>query len=141
MNALTLGPFAVAPDGLLRARDPAALPALRFAWRGRACDAELHGVALRLASMAARVPSSAEPGADRARAFAELAALPGELPPGWKLRLLPDHRVQVEAEALLANPPTATSLIAELVRFALALDPFLDRLESAGIRGAVAGPG
>ncbi len=134
MNLLTLGPFVVAPDGILRPREPGALPALRFAWRGRACDAELDGTALRLASAAARVPSSAEPGADRARAFAELAALPGLLPRGWQVKLLPDHRVQVQAEALLDSPPTATSLIAEMVRFALALDPYLDRLENAGVR-------
>jgi hypothetical protein len=134
MNDLTLGPFAVDPDGILRPLDPGALPALHFAWRGRACDAELDGTWLRLASAAARIPSSAEPGADRSRAFAELAGLPALLPRGWTVKLLADHRVQLEAEAQLETPPTATSLIAAMVRFALALDPYLDRLENAGVR-------
>ncbi len=134
MNALTLGPFSVAPDGILHPLDAGTLPALHFAWRGRACDAELDGPFLRLASAAARIPSSAEPGVDRSRAFAELAGLPALLPKGWSVKLLPDHRVQVQAEATLDCPPTATSLIAAMVRFALALDPYLDRLERAGVR-------
>ncbi len=134
MNALTLGPFSVDRDGILRPLDPGALPALHFAWRGRACDAELDGGLLRLASAAARIPSSAEPGADRSRAFAELASLPALLPRGWTVKLMPDHRVKLESEARLETPPTATSLIAAMVRFALALDPYLDRLEDAGVR-------
>jgi len=134
MNALTLGPFAVDPDGILRPLQPGAPPALHFAWRGRACDAELDGTSLRLASAAARIPSSAEPGADRSRAFAELAGLPALLPQGWTVKLLPDHRVQLQSEATLATPPTATSLITAMVRFALALDPYLDRLKEAGVK-------
>ena len=50
------------------------------------------------------------------------------------MKLLPDHRVQLQSEATLTTPPTATSLIAAMVRFALALDPYLDRLEEAGVR-------
>ena len=134
MEPITLGPFAIDRDGILHPRDPAAPPALHFAWRGRACDAALTGAALRLTSCAARVPSTAEPGEDRERAFATLAALPRSLPEGWRIRLLPDHRVRLEAEARLDSPPTATSLIAALVRFGLALDPYLDTLENAGVR-------
>jgi hypothetical protein len=134
MDAFTLGPFTVDRDGILQPRNPAARPALRFAWRGRACAAELSGSALHLASCAARIPSTAEPGADRGRAFAEVAALPRSLPQGWRLTLLPDHRIRLEAEAPLESPPTAISLVAALVRFGLALDPYLDRLEGAGVR-------
>ena len=62
-----------------------------------------------------------------------VAALPGLLPPGWRLRLLPDHRIQVEQET--AAVPTATGVIAAMVRFALALDPCLDRLEQVPFAG------
>lgn len=131
MQPITLGPFAVAPDGALQPRETGRRPVLRFAWRGRRCEAELTGDTLRLAAIAARIPSTAEPGSDRTGAFAALAALPRSLPPGWRLSLLPDHRIRLETAAPLAAPPTATALIASMVRFALALDPYLDRLDSA----------
>ncbi|MDO9709749.1 hypothetical protein [Paracraurococcus lichenis] len=134
MQPLNLGPFAVAPDGALRPREPQAPPALRFRWRGRPCEAAVAPDGLRLAAIAGRIPSTAEPGADRPGAFAALASLPAALPPGWRLRLLPDHRIRLEAADRLPAP-TATSVIAAMVRFALALDPYLDRLEtvSAGV--------
>jgi hypothetical protein len=131
MHPITLGSFAVAPDGALQPRDAGRQPSLRFAWRGRSCEAALEGDAVRLAAIAARIPSTADTGADRPGAFAELASLPQALPPGWRLSLLPDHRIRLETETPLAAPPTATALIATLVRFALALDPYLDRLDSA----------
>ncbi|MBR0683197.1 hypothetical protein GXW74_22100 [Roseomonas eburnea] len=133
METIALGPFAVTPDGALAplAADPA--PALRFAWRGRACRAEVAADGLRLAADAARIPSTAEPGADRRRAFAAVARLPAHLPSGWRARLLPDHRLRLEASAPLAAPANATALVASLVRFVLALDPYLDSLEAAGV--------
>lgn len=135
METIALGPFAVMPDGAIapRVADPA--PALRFAWRGRACRAEFAAEELRLAADAARIPSTAEPGADRRRAFAAVAGLPGRLPEGWRARLLPDHRLRVEASAPLASPANATALVASLVRFVLALDPYLDTLEAEGVGG------
>jgi len=132
MSHLTLGPFTVHPTGVLEPRRTGLRPALRFAWRGRPVQAELAEDAVRIAAIAARIPSTAEPGADRRGALAALASLPGHLPEGWRLRLLPDHRISLEAERPLGTPPTAVRLITELVRFALALDPYLDRLESAG---------
>jgi hypothetical protein len=70
MQTLTLGPFAVHPDGILRPRAPALRPALRFAWRGRPCEAAMHGPeeGLRITAIAARVPSTAEHGAEHRRA-------------------------------------------------------------------------
>jgi hypothetical protein len=131
LPGLTLGPFAVERDGTLTPRQAGLQPAMRFAWRQRRCEASLADGRVRLASRAARIPFSAEAGADRERAFATLAALPGSLPRGWKARLLPDHSITLETEAPLEAPPTAVGLVAAMVRFALALDPYLDRLEAA----------
>jgi hypothetical protein len=131
MEPLILGPFAVARDGALQLREPGAAPALRFSWRGRRCEAAVVPNGVRLATIAGRIPSTAERGADRALAFAVLATLPACLPPGWQLRLLPDHRIQLEAVTETPPAPTATSVIAAMVHFALALDPYLDRLETA----------
>jgi hypothetical protein len=86
---------------------------------------------LRLSAVAGRIPSTAEPDADRARTFEALADVPVELPPGWRLRLTADHRLCLESEA--AAEASAAGLVAALVRFALALDPYLDRLEAAGV--------
>lgn len=132
MQQLTLGPFAVAPSGALAPRDPCLRPALHFAWRGRPCRAELGAEEVRLAAIAARIPSTAASGAGRAGTLAALAAMPTAMPEGWTIRLLPDHRIALETTEALDSPPTAVGLVARLVRFALALDPYLDRLEAAG---------
>src|SRR5689334_22241894 len=88
---LILGPFAVGRDGALQPREAARPPALRFSWRGRSCEAAVAADGLHLAAIAGRIPSTAEPGADRATAFEAVAALPRSLPPGWRVQLLPDH--------------------------------------------------
>jgi hypothetical protein len=138
METIELGRFAATPDGAILPRADPDPPALRFAWRGRPCRAEVGPEGLHLTAEAARIPSTAEAKADRRRAFAGLAALPARLPAGWRVRLLPDHRIRVEAAAPLARPANATTLVAALVRFALALDPLLDALEAEG--AAAPGP-
>lgn len=132
MDTIELGRFAVAPDGRLTPRPPPERPALRFAWRGRACEAHFNPDAIRLTADAARIPSTADRPADRPRAFAAVAGLAGHLPQGWRARLLPDHRIRIEAEAPLDTPSNATALVTALVRFALSLDPYLDVLEAEG---------
>jgi hypothetical protein len=132
METFALGPFDVAPDGVLMPRTAHDPPCLRFAWRGRACMAWLAAEGVRLAADAARIPSTAEPGADRRRAFAAAAGLPARLPEGWHARLMPDHRIRLETSARMQAAPGATALIATLVRFVLALDPHLDSLEADG---------
>lgn len=131
MQPFTFGPFAVAPDGALRPREPRSPPALSFCWRGRRCEAAVAPDGVYLAAFAGRIPSTAESSADRAMAFETVTTLPGSLPPGWRLSLLPDHRIRLEAAADTTAAPTATSVVAAMVRFALALDPYLDRLEAA----------
>lgn len=127
---ITLGPFAVARDGTLSPRSPGLRPELRFAWRGRSCEALVTEGGLRLRAMAGRIPSTAERNADRAGTLRAVAALPVELPRGWQLRLTADHRLALEMEV----PPrgTAVAMLGEMVRFALAMDPYLDRLEAVG---------
>ncbi|NKC33153.1 hypothetical protein [Falsiroseomonas selenitidurans] len=132
MDSIPHGPFLVSQHGALT---PVRRPALRFAWRGRGCEATFSEGQLSLAAQAGAVPYTAEHPAARPAAFAALGRMPRELPAGWRLRLLPDHRVQLESAVPLAGAPTATELVREMVRFALALDPYLDRLESAGVAG------
>jgi hypothetical protein len=132
----THGPFLVGGDGSLH---PRTAPCLRFLWRGRRCEARLAGGRMQLTASAGAIPYTAEGPARRAETLAAIGALPAELPPGWRLRLLPDHRLRLEAEAALPDPTTATALVARLVGFALALDPYLDRLDSAGVAGAPSG--
>lgn len=127
------GPFAVDPDGGLTPIRP---PALRFAWRGHGVEARIEGEALTISAATGRVPSTAQTGADRARAFAALGSLPAELPPGWRVRLLPDHRVRLESAAPMGAPTNIVALVTALVGFALTLDPYLDRLEGAGVVAA-----
>jgi len=131
MSSMTLGRFAVDRQGVLQPREAAHHPAMRFEWRGRACLAALTGDGLQLAAIAGRVPSTAELGADRAMAFDDVRSLPASLPPGWRMRLLPDHRIQLEADQPMDPAATATAVVSAMVRFALALDPYLDRLESS----------
>ncbi len=132
------GPFEVQPDGGLEALRP---PHLRFAWRGRGCEAWLDGGRVRLSAHAGEVPYTAERPADRPAAIAALAGLPRDLPRGWRMRLLPDHRVRLEADVPMQAPPTAAGLVGTLVGFALRLDPYLDRLESAGVGAGGGAPG
>lgn len=124
------GPFLVDHEGGLTPMRP---PALRFAWRGRGCDLWLEEGAIRLAALAGRVPSTAGQAAARPGAFALLGAMPGELPAGWRLRLTADHRVRLESQQPMAGVATATQLVGAMVGFALTLDPYLDRLEAAGV--------
>ncbi|WP_137181388.1 hypothetical protein [Roseomonas sp. AR75] len=123
------GPFLVEADGSLHARET---PSLRFTWRGRGCEARLDAGRMRLSAVAGAIPYTAESPGLRAGMLAALGTLPSELPPGWRLRLLPDHRLRLESETALPAPTTATALVGQLVGFALALDPYLDRLDSAG---------
>ncbi len=132
------GPFLVARDGALgfgRA------PRLRFDWRGRACAAELTGARMRLLARLGHVPFTAERRAARPCALGAIAAMSAALPEGWRLRLTPAWRLDLEQLRALPAPVTATALAAALVAFALALDPYLDRLESAGLAVAGAAPG
>jgi hypothetical protein len=134
-HGLTHGPFRVEPDGALR---PTGSPALRFAWRGRACEARIEEGQVSLSAAAGAVPYTAERPAARPAALAALAELPAVLPAPWRLRVLPDHRLLLESARPLSTPTTATELVTAMVGFALALDTYLDRLDSAGMEPGTA---
>lgn len=135
-----LGPFTVDAEGRLAPRDPQALPAFLFRWRGRVIRARLRPGPpeqgrLLLHSVLGRVPSTGhrtDP-APRTQSFVALHWLPGRLPPQWCLGLLPDHRVLLEAGTDVTLPITASGLLTELTGFLLTLSPYLDVLEELGI--------
>jgi hypothetical protein len=128
------GAFLVTQEGRLSPLDPARPPEIRFAWRGRDCEARLEGEAMHLAVTAGRVPFTIEVGPARAGVYEALRGLRAEMPPGWALSVTPENRLRLETMA--PSDATAVSMLRELVRFALALDPYLDRLEEAGAPAA-----
>ncbi|HYF08720.1 MAG TPA: hypothetical protein VD970_13935 [Acetobacteraceae bacterium] len=136
MSLLYLGTVRVAPDGTLLP-PPGGAATIGFAWRGRPCRAALTPGRLQLSALAGRIPSTAEPGADRARAFAALRALRR----AWRPSLAPDHTVRVQREVALPDPPTAVSLVTAMVGFVLALDPYLEGLGAPGSGTAKTWPG
>ena len=139
-----LGPFTVDETGRLAPRDPRAMPAFLFRWRGRVVRARLgqEGECGFLTSrlMLGRVPSTAgalDP-ASRPRSFGLLHWLPHSLPAGWRLQLLADHRVLLEARLGIDLPITATGLLGRLAGFLLDLSPYLDLVEELGMASAEA---
>ena len=136
MDTIPLNRLEATRDGAIAPAAANDAPLVRFAWRGRRCQAEIGHNAIRLVADAARIPSTAQPGVDRRRAFQAMAELPDSLPQGWQATLLPDHRIRVEAQAPFISPAKATALDSALVRFALALDPVIDQLEAEGVETA-----
>ena len=147
---LKLGPFIVDADGRLTPSTPDRFPSFRVHWRGHVVRARLttatpRGGVLALRAVLGRIRSTGRqeaPGTpSRRTAFAAMRTLPGTLPSGWKLALLPDHRVMAEAEKHLVLPTSAEDLVTELTLFVLRLNPYLELLaEGMGIEPAEDGP-
>jgi hypothetical protein len=138
----TMGPFLVLPDGRLTLRDSEQPPGFRFVWRECAVKVGLRADHLALRAMLGRVPSSASSSAPlRQTVFDTLRELVKAVPPEWRLRVLPDHCVSVEAEEKMPVPPTATELLTTLTRFALKLGPYLDLAMEAGLEPTARAPG
>ncbi len=143
-----LGPFSVDAMGRLAPRAPDAMPGFFFRWRGRLVRAKFEqmdpnrGQLVLLATLG-RVPSTAHPrdSALRSHSFQLLHLLPRTLPGPWRVSLLPDHRVHLEANSHVTLPVTATALLVELTQFLLELAPYLDLLDEAGIAGDCGGTG
>jgi hypothetical protein len=129
---VAIGPFLIARDGQLTLRVPEPVPGFSFNWRGVGFMVRLSAGTLALVAQVGRIPSTAEGRARRAEALEVLRALPAALPPAIRLRLLPDHRLQLESEAALAWPSSATALFAPIVAMMLRTAPVLDLLREAG---------
>jgi hypothetical protein len=137
----TLGAFSVDQHGRLLPRVPEMPPGFGFRWRMRDVRARLVSATgaprgrLLLQATLGRVPSTALDGADelRPQSFAVVRALNRALPSDWRVRLLADHSVLLETSAAVGLPVTATSLLTEITRFLLELDPYLDLLDEVGL--------
>ena len=137
---LTLGPFHVGASGALDPISADSAPRFTCRWRDRTVHArmlpgEQSDWLLRLRAPLTRVPSSARASeaARRLASFALLRDLPATMPHGWRIGLAADHRVVLEAERRAKLPLTATALISEITLFLLALAPYLDVLDEAGL--------
>ena len=133
-----LGPFTVDAAGRLAPLDPDAGPAFLFRWRDRLFRARITQPdaaegRLTMQVPLGRVPSSARAPAARPDSFALVRLTAQAFPGEWRVRLLPDHRVRLEAQASLPLPVTAVALLAEVTRFLLALAPYLDLFDESGM--------
>jgi len=139
----TLGPFRIDHAGLLSPATPERFPTFGVRWRNRRVVVRMrrrseqdaaHGL-LEMQVSLGRVPSSA--GRDsglRQQALAVTASLRRLGPASWAFRLLADHAVQIDTSVPIALPVSMTSLVGELTRFLLTLDPYLDALETVGLQ-------
>lgn len=141
-----LGPFIVDVHGRLEPSDPGAFPTIHLAWRGCPVHARLDAAEmpeggagqLALTAVVGRVPSTA--GGDAARnrerrsaALGALHSLERAASGTSRLRLLPDHRVIVEASRAVAMPASAGDLVTQVTCFMLDLAPYLDLLAEADV--------
>ena len=133
-----LGPFSVDAEGRLSPARQSVSPGFSVRWRGRvvhACLGQADGRAghLNIRSSLGRIPSSASDPATRVACFTMLRSLLGALPRDWVARLLPDHQPVLEVESTVTLPITVTNLVVELTIFLLALSPYLDLMDEAGV--------
>jgi hypothetical protein len=134
----SLGPFMVDAEGRL-SPGPERTPGFTVRWRERVLRARLEAPAgLRMQMALGRVPSSASAraGTLRPQSFALLRGLTRVLPGEWRVRLCADHSVLLETEAAVPLPITPTALVTEITCFLLAMAPYLDLLDEAGIASA-----
>ncbi len=116
-----------------------------FRWRGRPVALEVSGAAaagpgggasrcrVRITAQAGRVPSSALAAERRPDALQLTRLLGNALPEGWRVRLLADHRLEIEAEESLPFPALVGELMVPATRFAIRLGPYLDVLDEHGM--------
>jgi hypothetical protein len=149
---MRLGPFIIDDEGLLSPSGPDSFPSFRVRWRGRTVQARLTSPPatlpgegqLELQARLGRVPSTAD--ADPARSlvrreqiFADLHDLASLLPAGWHLRLGADHSITLDRPNPLTLPTSAVQLVSEITQFLLALEPYLELLDEAGVAAGAPG--
>lgn len=141
---LQLGPFTIDGQGHIAPRHPEQRATFSFSWRARALHARLSGGELELEAVAGRVPSTGQAAAgshERSLILAFLPRLPALLPAEWRAILAPDHRLLMFSIITLSEPPVITDLLAAITRRLIALAPYLDVLEEAGLRPGAAPAG
>ena len=134
-----LGPFTVDNKGQISPRTNEPAPGFTFRWSGRTIHARLmpggeDTMNLSLKARLGRIPSTAGSGSEsRMQTFDVLRAMPATLPAGWRIRILPDHQFRLEVERHIDTPTTATALVTQLTCFLIALSPYLETLDEAGV--------
>lgn len=148
---VSFGSFSVDELGRISLGD-ATQGGFAFQWRGRPIALTVHGMdqsaeapfpgrnraavspcRIRMSARVGRVPSTAVAAAKRPDAFRLASALSGLLPPGWGVRLLPDHMLQFQSEEQVPLPALIGELLVSATRFTLTLAPYLDLLEEHGV--------
>jgi hypothetical protein len=130
---MRIGPFLIAENGTLQLREPAGEPVFSFMWRKTCFTVRVSEGAISLRAPAGRIPSTSDGPGRREKALAALRALPSCLPGNVRLHLLPDHRVQLDMQAALGWPTSASGLMAPIVGMLLQLAPVLDVMSEAGL--------
>ena len=128
-----LGPFLVLENGSLALRRPNSPPNFSFSWRDRRFAVSVHHDRMIVGGAVGRLPSTSSGGGQRERATALLRALSRALPEGWRLQLLPDHRIRIEAEHAMHMPTTASALMTPVVRLLLRAAPLMDLIGECGL--------
>lgn len=143
-----LGPFRVHEDGRLALAQPDIRPRFHLCWQGCRVDVSLRAAPggpaqgdgwMELEAGLGRVPSTAGCAPPRDGVFAALRDVGAVLPAGWRLLLLPDHRVALAAGRPMPLPSTVTALVAEVTMFLLELGPYLELLAEVGVEPAAPG--
>jgi hypothetical protein len=132
-SPMPLGPFLVEDGGRLAFRSQETEPAFSFQWRNRWFQVRLAEKRLRFAVPVGRVPSTASGAGRREAGLALFRILPAALPQGWTLRLLPDHRVQLETEQPMAWPATVAALMTPVFALLMQAAPLLDLMDETGL--------
>ena len=131
---MPLGPFVVFDNGLLKPRSPDGGPIrFHFTWRRRGYTVHLTGNEMTCTAGAGRVPSSLAGQDRRNAALAVLRSLPPALPEHCRLRLLPDHRVEIVTMCQAPWPATVTELLTPLVDVLRHTAPVLDLFDEEGV--------
>lgn len=137
-DPILIGPFAVSRDGSLGPREDDFVCAFSWISGAHRIRCRIEGGRIIMRAVLCRVPSTAESTPPdegirlREAVFAAVATARARLPKGWRLGLLPDHGIAIEASADLPKGTTGTGLIAENVAFAMRLAPYLEFFSETG---------
>lgn len=130
-TSMPFGPFLITDGGRLSFRAPNTEARFTFTWRKRCFAVMLQGGHLSCAVPVARLPSTSGGAARRDAAMRLLRALGQHAPAGWRLRLLPDHRIQLDTKQVLTWPTTAADLITPIFGLVMQAAPVMDLLDEA----------